>query len=254
MRFVSVIGHPFAHQLTNINDGCRLRDVYIYAWPPNGNPWIPAGPGQNFWLFKLFKNKRSWNNGRCLTNRSPPLAASNTNSNLATVAFLYIHILSNQWRCIHQIVMKILFSKNTFPQETLQNWSKPATNACKTTKTGGRDMGMCFLSTFPSQKFQGDMCRWYELYLHFLLGFFFEDGLFSAGTWFLKRAGTSSNLWLDSLLLHATPAKHGPPWMWVSMLDMPSYHEIACQSWLLEQNLYRFWTLQYTLDVHSIYI
>ena len=115
-------------------------------------------------------------------------------------------------------------------------------------------MGMCFLSTFPSQKFQGDMCRWYELYLHFLLGFFFEDGLFSAGTWFLKRAGTSSNLWLDSLLLHATPAKHGPPWMWVSMLDMPSYHEIACQSWLLEQNLYRFWTLQYTLDVHSIYI
>ena len=115
MRFVSVIGHPFAHQLTNINDGCRLRDVYIYAWPPNGNPWIPAGPGQNFWLFKLFKNKRSWNNGRCLTNRSPPLAASNTNSNLATVAFLYIHILSNQWRCIHQIVMKICFQEHIPP-------------------------------------------------------------------------------------------------------------------------------------------
>ena len=27
-----------------------------------------------------------------------------------------------------------LVSKNTFSQETLQNWSKPATNACKTTK------------------------------------------------------------------------------------------------------------------------
>ena len=48
------------------------------------------------------------------------------------------------------------------------------------------------LSTFSSQKFQGDTCEWYELYLHFLVGCFSEDGLFSAGTWFLKRAGTCS--------------------------------------------------------------